>query len=49
MNNLFQGFSPDVFMSNYQSNFQTGDDFFEIVRRMSEQEAAAQAKKKKAK
>jgi hypothetical protein len=49
MNHVFQGFSPDIFMNNYNSNFQSENDFFEYVRRMSEQEAAAQARKKRAK
>lgn len=49
MNTLFTGFSPDMFMSNFSSNFSSDEDFFERVRRMSEMEAAAQAKKKKAK
>ena len=49
MNTMFSGFSPDMFMSNFNTNFTSDDDFFERIRRMSEQEAAAQAKKKRAK
>ena len=53
MNQMFQGFSPDMFMTNFNSNFQSGNsgevDFFEMVRRISEQEAEARAKKKRAK
>ena len=54
MNTMYQGFSPDMFMTNFNSNFQSGNgnsdvDFFEMVRRISEQEAEARAKKKRAK
>ena len=54
MNTLFQGFSPDQFMNNFQSNFASSaggndQDFFEMVRRISEQEAEARARKKRAK
>ena len=68
MHSLFQGFSPDMFMTNFNSNFASssgggdgpngglggglnggGIDFFEMVRRISEQEAEARAKKKRAK
>jgi hypothetical protein len=36
-------------MNNFNGNFTSDDDFFERIRRMSEMEAAASAKKKKAK
>jgi hypothetical protein len=49
MNQLFQGFSPDQFMTNYNSNFVNENELMEMVRRMSERDAAAQAKKKRAK
>ena len=49
MNSLFSGFSPDYFMSNFNSNFTSDTDFLEMARRMSEQEAEARAKKKRAK
>ena len=57
MQSMFQGFSPDMFMTNFNSNFASGgggyhqgsDDFFEMVRRISEQEAEARARKKRAK
>ena len=39
MNTLFQGFSPDQFMNNYQQNFYSDTDFLEMARRMSEQDA----------
>jgi hypothetical protein len=49
MPTLFNGFSPEMFMNNFNSNFNSDGDFMEMVRRMSEQEAAANAKKSKAK
>lgn len=49
MPTLFNGFSPEIFMTNFNSNFGSDGDFMEMVRRMSEQEAAANAKKHKAK
>jgi len=36
-------------MANYDSTFNPGDDIFEIVRRISEQEAERNRKKNKAK
>jgi hypothetical protein len=41
MHTMFQGFSPDQFMTNFNSNFASGGsqnemDFFEMVRRISE-------------
>jgi len=41
-------FSPNDFMNNFNQSFQS-DDLFEIVRRISEQEAQARQKNKKAK
>jgi hypothetical protein len=43
-----------MFMSNFNQNFAsagrgTEEDFFEMVRRISEQEAEARARKKRAK
>ena len=49
MQTLFQGFSPDTFMNNFQGNFFSDEDFFERIRRMSEMEAEKQAQKKRAK
>ncbi|TNV85863.1 hypothetical protein FGO68_gene2314 [Halteria grandinella] len=56
MRQVFESVSPDLFMNNFNSNFQSGsgggmqgEDFFEMVRRISEQEAEARAKKKRAK
>jgi hypothetical protein len=42
------GVSPNDFMANYDSNFNPSDDIFEIVRRISEQEAEKNRKKNKA-
>ena len=42
------GASPSEFMSNYDSNFNPGDDVFEMVRRISEQEAERTRLKNKA-
>lgn len=42
------GVSPNDFMANYDSNFNPSDDIFEIVRRISEQEAEKSRKKNKA-
>jgi|TARA_B110000305_G_C18841533_1_gene360365 hypothetical protein len=42
------GASPSDFMHNYQSTFNPGEDIFEIVRRMSEQEAERNRVKNKA-
>ena len=36
MNQMFEGFSPDLFMSNFNQNFGSDNDFFEMARRMSE-------------
>lgn len=41
MNTMFAGFSPDMFMTNFNANFSSSEDFLERVRRMSEMEAAA--------
>ena len=38
-----------MFMTNFNSNFFSEGDFMEMARRMSEREAAEQAKKKRAK
>jgi hypothetical protein len=48
MNTVFSGFSPDMFMNNFNRNFHSDGDFYEMARQMSEQEAQAQAKKNKA-
>ena len=48
MQNVFEGFSPDTFMSNFNGNFSSDDTFFEAVRRMSEREAEQRAKKQRA-
>ena len=42
------GAGPRDFMSNYNSNFNPSDDIFEMVRRLSEQEAERNRKKNKA-
>lgn len=39
MNSMFNGFSPDTFMSNFNTNFSSDNDFMEMARQMSEQEA----------
>ena len=48
MNTMFQGFSPDTFMNNFNHNFMSEEHFMEMARRMSEQEAAEKARKNKA-
>ena len=45
MRTVFEGFSPDTFMSNFNGNFFSDEDFLERIRRMSEAEAEAKAKK----
>jgi hypothetical protein len=42
------GVSPSDFMQNYDSSFNPGDDIFEMVRRISEQEAERNRMKNKA-
>jgi hypothetical protein len=42
------GVSPSDFMNNYDSSFNPGDDIFEMVRRISEQEAERNRMKNKA-
>jgi E3 ubiquitin-protein ligase RNF115/126 len=41
-------FNPNDFMTNFNQNF-SGDEFFEMVRRVSEREAEARREQKKAK
>ena len=48
MNQSLNGASPSDFMSNFESSFNPGDDIFEMVRRISEQEAEKNRKKNKA-
>jgi len=48
MQTSMNGASPSDFMHNYQSTFNPGEDIFEIVRRMSEQEAERNRVKNKA-
>lgn len=36
MNTIYQGFSPDTFMNNFQHNYFSDQDFLEMARRMSE-------------
>ena len=45
MRNQYTDFNPGSFMQNFAQNFQS-EDFFEHIRRMSEQEAEANRKKK---
>ena len=42
------GASPSEFMQNYDSNFNPNDDVFEMIRRISEQEAERNRKKNRA-
>ena len=48
MQQAFNGASPSDFVNNFQSSFNPGDDIFEMVRRISEQEAEKNRKKNKA-
>ena len=48
MQQTMNGASPSEFMQNYDSNFNPGDDIFEMVRRLSEQEAERAKKLNKA-
>ena len=42
------GASPGDFMNNYQQSFNPNDDIFEMVRRISEQEAERKRQNNKA-
>jgi len=42
------GADPRAFMSNFDQNFNPGDEIFEMVRRLSEQEAERNRVKNKA-
>lgn len=44
----YDGFNPNNFMHNFNSNF-ASDDLFEMIRRMSEQEAQQRQRVKRAK
>ena len=44
----YQNFDANSFMNNYNHNF-ASDDLFEMIRRMSEEEAARQQRSKRAK
>ena len=48
MNHVFDGFSPDQFMTNFNQNFFSEEAFMEMAQRISEQTAAAEARRKKA-
>jgi len=39
MQQTMNGSSPSEFMQNYEGNFNQSEDIFEMVRRLSEQEA----------
>ena len=45
MQTQFNGASPSDFMQNFESSFNPGEDIFEMVRRISEQEAERNRKK----
>ena len=47
MQSHYSDFSPDNFMNNYNQNF-ASDDLFEMIRRVSEQEAQQRQKPKQA-
>ena len=49
MQQAMNGVAPGEFMGNFNSSFAPGDDVFEMVRRMSEQEAERNRRKNKAK
>ena len=49
MQQAMNGVSPGDFMGNFNASFAPGDDVFEMVRRLSEQEAERYRKKNKAK
>lgn len=49
MSQLFSGVSPEGFMSNFNEQFSPEERIFEMVRRISEQEAQDKLKKNKAK
>ena len=44
----YSGFNPNSFMENFNQNF-ASDDLFEMIRRMSEQEAQQRQRSKRAK
>lgn len=48
MQTSLNGASPSDFMHNFESSFNPSDDIFEMVRRISEQEAEKNRKKNKA-
>lgn len=48
MSQLFSGVSPEGFMSNFNEQFNPEERIFEMVRRISEQEAQERLKKNKA-
>ena len=47
MQSHYSDFNPNDFMSNYNQNF-ASDDLFEMIRRVSEQEAQQRQKPKQA-
>ena len=47
MQSNYSDFNPNDFMSNYNQNF-ASDDLFEMIRRVSEQEAQQRQKPKQA-
>ena len=42
---VFQGFSPDQFMTNFRSNFYSDQDLVDLAQRISEQQNQQQNKK----
>ena len=47
MQQTMSGASPSEFMQNYEGNFNQSEDIFEMVRRLSEQEADRNRQKNK--
>ena len=48
MSQTMNGAAPNDFMSNFEQSFNPNDDIFEMVRRLSEQDAERKRKMNKA-